>query len=168
MIYKNYIFYDIETSLMTKCPKCGYENPPEAKYCLNCGYKLVQEERERFEGSGLLLITSGTILIVTFLFNALLRVFSLLAIIYVIFGITSIYSGYRLYRGPSSLADLILASVSIIFGFSGTLFLYIIGLAFKGLVTPDWIIYLIATIKLLTDRKKLKNALKMGNVSHNK
>ncbi|MFP3213591.1 MAG: zinc-ribbon domain-containing protein, partial [Nitrososphaeria archaeon] len=85
---------------MTKCPKCGYENPPEAKYCLNCGYKLVQEERERFEGSGLLLLTSGIILIVTFLFNALLRVFSLLAIIYVIFGITSIYSGYRLYRGP--------------------------------------------------------------------
>ena len=152
---------------MAKCPKCGYENPPEAKYCLNCGYKLVQEERERFEGSGLLLLTSGTILIVTFLFNSLLRVFSLLAIIYVIFGITSIYSGYRLYRGTSSLADLILASVSIIFGFAGTLFLYIIGLAFKGLVTPDWIIYLIVIVKLLTDRKKLKNALKMGNVSHN-
>jgi len=147
---------------MTKCPKCGYENPPEAKYCLNCGYRLVQEERERFEGSGLLLLTSGIILILTFLFNALLRVFPSLAIIYVMFGITSIYSGYRLYRGTNSLADLIIASVSIIFGFAGTLFLYLIGLAFKGLVTPDWIIYLVVVVKLFADRKKLANAVKRG------
>ncbi len=147
---------------MTKCPKCGFENPPEAKYCLNCGYRLVQEERERFEGSGLLLLTSGIMLIVTFLFNALLRVFPAMAIIYVVFGITSIYSGYRLYRGTRSLADVIVASVSIIFGFAGTLFLYLYGLAFKGLVTPDWIIYLVAAVKLFADRKKLANAVKRG------
>jgi len=150
---------------MTKCPKCGFENPPEAKYCLNCGYRLVQEERERFEGSGLLLLTSGIMLIVTFLFNALLRVFPAMAIIYVVFGITSIYSGYRLYRGTRSLADVIVASVSIIFGFAGTLFLYLYGLAFKGLVTPDWIIYLVAAVKLFADRKKLANAVKRVNAT---
>ena len=26
--------------LTKKCPKCGYENPPNAKFCLNCGAKL--------------------------------------------------------------------------------------------------------------------------------
>ncbi len=144
---------------MTKCPRCGYENPPEAKYCLNCGYRLIQEERQRLEGSGLLLLTSGIILIVTFLFNALLRVFPSLELIYIIFGITSVYSGYRLYRGAGSLADLIVATLSVIFGFAGTLFLYLYGLAFKGLVTPDWIIYLVAAVKLFSDRKKLAVSL---------
>ena len=24
--------------LPKKCPKCGYENPPTAKYCMECGY----------------------------------------------------------------------------------------------------------------------------------
>lgn len=28
------------TKLTKKCPKCGHENPPEAKFCLNCGTKL--------------------------------------------------------------------------------------------------------------------------------
>ncbi len=148
---------------MTKCPKCGYENPPEAKYCINCGYRLFQEEIERLEGSGLLLLTSGIIMIVTFLFNALLRVFPLLELIYIIFGVASIYSGYRLYRGVRSPADVMIASLSIIFGFAGTLLLYLYGLALKGLVTPDWIIYLVAAIKLYNDRQKIGSSLKSRN-----
>ena len=24
------------------CPKCGYENPVQAKYCINCGYNLTE------------------------------------------------------------------------------------------------------------------------------
>jgi hypothetical protein len=38
------------TRSKTKCPMCGLENP-EAKYRLNCSYRLVQEERERLECS---------------------------------------------------------------------------------------------------------------------
>ncbi|MGC9208744.1 MAG: hypothetical protein ACP5GH_02665 [Nitrososphaeria archaeon] len=76
------------------------------------------------------------------------------------FGTTSIYSGYRLYRVTRSLADVAVASVSIIFGFAGTLFIYLYGLVFKGLVTPDWIIYLVAAVKLFAYRKKLANAVR--------
>ena len=49
VLRKKLIIDQDEFSTM-KCPRCGYENPPEAKYCLNCGFRLVSEERVRFEG----------------------------------------------------------------------------------------------------------------------
>jgi len=141
---------------MTKCPKCGYDNPMEAKYCLNCGFKLAQEEKYKLEAEGMLLIASGIILLLTLLFNALIKILPLLSLIYLVFGITSIYSGFRLYSGSSSIFNLILATMSIAFGFGGSFFLYLLGLSLKGLVSPDWIIYLIAAYKLYADRKRLK------------
>ncbi|NAY82358.1 MAG: hypothetical protein GU362_05715 [Thaumarchaeota archaeon] len=51
---------------------------------------------------------------------------------------------------------MILATMSIAFGFGGSFFLYLLGLSLKGLVSPDWIIYLIAAYKLHADRKRLK------------
>jgi uncharacterized paraquat-inducible protein A len=141
---------------MTKCPKCGYDNPQEAKYCLNCGFKLVQEEKYNLEAEGMLLIASGTILLMTLLFNALIKILTLLLLIYFVIGITSIYSGIRLYSGSSSIFNLILATISIVFGFAGSFFLYLLGLSLKGLVSPDWIIYLIVAYKLYADRKKLR------------
>ncbi|MFP3166644.1 MAG: zinc ribbon domain-containing protein [Nitrososphaeria archaeon] len=73
---------------MTKCPKCGYDNPMEAKYCLNCGFKLAQEEKYKLEAEGMLLIASGIILLLTLLFNALIKILPLLSLIYLVFGIT--------------------------------------------------------------------------------
>ena len=141
---------------MTKCPKCGYDNPPDAKYCLNCGYKLMREENVKLEAEGLLLISSGIILLLTLLFNGLMRIVPSLALVYLIFGITSIYSGLRLYSGSASLLNIIIATLSIVFGFAGTFFLYLLGLPLKGLVSPDWVIYIVTAFKLLSDRKKLK------------
>ncbi len=60
------------------------------------------------------------------------------------------------YLGSSSIFNLILATMSIAFGFGGSFFLYLLGLSLKGLVSPDWIIYLIAAYKLHADRKRLK------------
>ncbi len=140
---------------MTKCPKCGYENPPDAKYCLNCGYRLIHEETVKLEAEGVLLIASGIILLLTLMFNALMRVVPALVIVYLVFGITSVYSGAKLYSGSISLFNVVLATLSIIFGFAGCFFLYLLGLSLKGLVSPDWVIYVIAAYKLLSDRNKL-------------
>ena len=141
---------------MTKCPKCGFENPPEAKYCLNCGYRLIQEENVKLEAEGIILISSGVILLLTLLFNALMRIVPALALVYLIFGLTSIYSGVKLYSGSSTLLNILIATLSIIFGFAGSFFLYLLGLPLKGLVSPDWILYLTAALKMFADRKKLK------------
>ncbi len=141
---------------MTKCPKCGFENPPDAKYCLNCGYRLIQEENVKLEAEGIILISSGVILLLTLLFNALMRIVPALALVYLIFGLTSIYSGVKLYSGSSTLLNILIATLSIIFGFAGSFFLYLLGLPLKGLVSPDWILYLTAALKMFADRKKLK------------
>ncbi|MGC9208742.1 MAG: zinc ribbon domain-containing protein [Nitrososphaeria archaeon] len=153
-ILRKKLIIDREEFSTMKCPRCGYENPPEAKYCLNCGFRLVSEERVRFEGEGLLLVSGGLISLLVMLFNTLLHLFISLTLAYLVLVLTSLYSGLRLYRGSVSLAVIALSSVSIIIGFSVGMFLYLLGLGLKGLVSPDWVIYLLAAYKMYADRKK--------------
>ncbi|MGC8568967.1 MAG: zinc ribbon domain-containing protein [Nitrososphaeria archaeon] len=153
-ILRKKLIIDSEEFSTMKCPRCGYENPPEAKYCLNCGFRLVSEERVRFEGEGLLLVSGGLISLLVLLFNTLLHLFISLTLAYLVLVLTSLYSGFRLYRGSVSLAVIALSSVSIIIGFSVGMFLYLLGLGLKGLVSPDWVIYLLAAYKMYADRKK--------------
>lgn len=160
-VYKRFIFNPKENiSIMSKCPRCGYENPPEAKYCLNCGYKLIKTERTRFETEGLLLVSGGLIMLIELIFNTLLRITIILALIYFIFGLSSIYAGEKLYRGSYNFKDIIIAYISIALGFIGTVFLYVFGLILKGLISPDWIIFLIVAYKIYIDRKKLMQSVK--------
>jgi len=72
------------------CPKCGYENPPEAKFCINCGYKFP-EYKEAMDKYGLstYLYVSG-ILSVIFLLDSFINdvyrtmLFSILFVPYII------------------------------------------------------------------------------------
>ncbi len=143
---------------MVKCPRCGYENPPEAKYCLNCGYKLIKEEAPKLEAEGLLLISAGIIMLISAFFNSILRIIAVLLLLYLIFGILAIYSGYKLYKGSVGLYSLLLSSLVIVFGFGLTMFLFLLGASLKGLVSPDWILFVVAGAKLFSDRKVFKKS----------
>jgi uncharacterized membrane protein HdeD (DUF308 family) len=55
------------------CPRCGYENPPEAKFCINCGYKFPETEEATSKYSlDTYLYVSG-ILAVVFLLDSFLN-----------------------------------------------------------------------------------------------
>jgi hypothetical protein len=61
------------------CGKCGFENRSGAKYCLNCWKKLdVSAESARtlrsFEGLSLLHLTGSVYVLVSVLFNELVRI----------------------------------------------------------------------------------------------
>ena len=54
-------------SSVKKCPKCGYENPVNAKYCLNCGYKFPEARAE--EGNIPVYILISTLLSIVYLID---------------------------------------------------------------------------------------------------
>jgi len=137
---------------LVKCPKCGYENPDGAKFCANCGYRLDRPRADGHEALGLLLVSGGMLLLLTLVFNSILRIVVYAAALYLIAGLLGIYGGYELYRGRVGAAPLAASAASIALGLASTLFTFALGLPLKGIVPPDWIIFLVAAWKLLSER----------------
>lgn len=154
---------DIEKRL---CPTCGYENPPEAKFCLNCGTQLVgglipqakkpvakpvlieikSEDRILLRA---LFLVSVTILLIDMLFNNVVRIsmagFILLGIIYVLGFSASLYALYIVYKKELlGFKDRLALLLSVIFNLLGTGIIYIISILSRVLIySPIWIIFII-------------------------
>ena len=59
---------------MVKCSRCGFDNPPEMKFCGNCGAKLtVAAELRRFEALASTHMTGSLYLILSAIFNDLVK-----------------------------------------------------------------------------------------------
>ncbi len=144
---------------MTKCPRCGYDNPEGAKYCINCGYKLARDE-ERLEGLGLLLIASGVYLLLAALFEPLLRYFPAVVLAYLITFVLGVVSGYMFYSGRVSWASLAVGVAAIAIGLVSSGWAFMVGLALKGIFGPGWVLFLIALVKLAADRRRIASTIK--------
>lgn len=149
-----------------RCAKCGYENPVEAKFCMNCGASLEGAEvitKETVavkkpvlftikEPEKSVLITlffiSAIILICDILLNSVVQILTRLIIIgapYVIGLILSIYTGYIIKKKAAlSSIDRILAFLAIILSLLGTLSIYVMNiLAGSIMYSPIWLLYVV-------------------------
>ena len=140
-----------------KCKKCGFENPPNFKFCGNCGEKLVEAEAvPRFEGLALLHITASIYLIISLIFNAVVQASPAFITPYIISALSGLYAGYRFYTGRTGKYLKIVSAIAIILGLASTFILFLIGLGMlRGVIGPAWIIFLISTWTLWKMRKRL-------------
>jgi uncharacterized protein (DUF983 family) len=133
-----------------KCAKCGFENPPNAKFCSNCGAKLVRAVERHFEASALLLAVGSAYLIVSLAVNVIYQV-SVFAVISIVSIASGLYGAYRLYHGKPSRGSLISSVIAIISGLAVTLWVFALGLGIRGVFGPGWVIFVAAGLKLWAD-----------------
>jgi len=139
-----------------KCRKCGFENPPNFKFCGNCGEKLAETEvAPKFEGLALLHITASIYLIVSLIFNAVVQASPAFITPYVLSALLGLYAGYRFYQAKTSKHLIVISAIAIILGLASTLSLFLIGLGIRGVIGPAWTIFLINAWTLWKARKKL-------------
>jgi len=140
-----------------KCKKCGFENPPNFKFCGNCGEKLVEAEAvPRFEGLALLHITASIYLIISLIFNAVVQASPAFITPYIISALLGLYAGYRFYTGRTGKHLKIVSAIAIILGLASTFILFLVGLGMlRGVIGPAWIIFLISAWTLWKMRKRL-------------
>jgi len=140
-----------------KCKKCGFENPPNFKFCGNCGEKLVEAEATpRFEGLALLHITASIYLIISLIFNVVVQASPAFITPYIISALLGLYAGYRFYAGRTGKHLKIVSAIAIILGLASTFILFLVGLGMlRGVIGPAWIIFLISAWTLWKMRKRL-------------
>jgi hypothetical protein len=145
-----------------KCLKCGFENLPGAKYCSNCGEKLVAPVPVQafggLEGLFILHLVGSLYVLTSLVFNAVVRASLFLAIPYLASGVLGLFSAWT-FQGWSSGRSRgwrrwvkLVSATSIALGFGGTLALFLIGLELKGVVGPAWLIFLINARELWKNR----------------
>jgi hypothetical protein len=84
-----------------KCPKCGFENLPDASFCSGCGARLKPfpaEVKGRFEALSLLLLVGSVYLFVSLAVNVIMQVL-LFDVPSFVSAVLGVYAGYRLYKG---------------------------------------------------------------------
>jgi hypothetical protein len=141
---------------MVRCGKCGFENPPDLKFCGNCGTRLsVVLETPRFEGLASLHIAGSLYLLLSLAFNALVRASPAFIILYASSALLGLYAGYRFYTGRASKYLKIVSPLAIALGLTSTSILFLLGLAIRGVIGPAWIIFLVNAWALWRDRKML-------------
>jgi hypothetical protein len=134
---------------MVKCGRCGFDNPPEMKFCGNCGAKLtVAAELRRFEALASTHMTGSLYLILSAIFNDLVKASIVFLSLYIASAILGMYVGYEFYRGRLELPIKILSAIAIALGLVSTMILFIIGLGIRGVIGPAWIIFLVNAILL--------------------
>lgn len=142
-----------------KCPKCGYENPPSAKFCMECGARLVKKqpvelklgEAERTLLKAIFAI-SLLMLILELSFNRLLHVLVSTPIIggavgfsYVLGIALSLYMLTVLRRKVSlSHIESIAMILAIVVPLAGTLATYLISVFTIRTYSPLWVVYAVA------------------------
>jgi len=138
---------------MVKCSRCGFDNPPDMKFCGNCGAKLtVAAVARRFEALASTHMIGSLYLILSAIFNALVKANIIFLSLYIASAILGIYVGYEVYKGKFELHIRILSAIAIALGLISTMILFIIGLGVKGVIGPAWIIFLINAILLWKSR----------------
>jgi hypothetical protein len=139
------------------CSKCGYKkNPPEAKYCLNCGAKLSASSIvQPLDGLFYLHLVGSSYLLTSLVFNSVVRASIFLAIPYLVGGILGLISANELRRASRRRFVKILSASSVALGLVGTLMLFLIGMELRGIVGPAWLIFLINAWKLWRDRSSI-------------
>jgi hypothetical protein len=141
---------------MVRCGKCGFENPPDLKFCGNCGARLsVVLEAPSFEGLALLHIAGSLYLLLSLAFNALVQASPAFIILYASSALLGLYAGYRFYTGRASKYLKIVSPLAIALGLTSTSILFLLGLAIRGVVGPAWIIFLVNAWALWRNRRKL-------------
>lgn len=141
---------------MVRCGKCGFENPPDLKFCGNCGARLsVVLETPRFEGLALLHIAGSLYLLLSLAFNALVQAIPAFIILHASSALLGLYAGYRFYTGRASKYLKIVSPLAIALGLTSTSILFLLGLAIRGVIGPAWIIFLVNAWALWRDRKML-------------
>jgi hypothetical protein len=141
---------------MVGCGKCGFENPPDLKFCGNCGARLsVVLETPRFEGLALLHIAGSLYLLLSLAFNALVQASPAFIILHASSALLGLYAGYRFYTGRASKYLKIVSPLAIALGLTSTSILFLLGLAIRGVIGPAWIIFLVNAWALWRDRKML-------------
>jgi hypothetical protein len=141
---------------MVRCGKCGFENPPDLKFCGNCGASFsVVLETPRFEGLALLHIAGSLYLLLSLAFNALVQASPAFIILHASSALLGLYAGYRFYTGRASKYLKIVSPLAIALGLTSTSILFLLGLAIRGVIGPAWIIFLVNAWALWRDRRKL-------------
>jgi hypothetical protein len=145
-----------------KCRKCGFENPPNFKFCGNCGEKLIEERpagveaAPRPEAPALLHITASIYLIISLIFNAVIQASPALITPYALSAMLGLYAGYRFYQGKTGRHVKIISAAAIIIGLASTFTLFLIGVSMlRGVIGPAWIIFIINAWTLWKARKRL-------------
>ena len=131
------------------CVECGYKNPPEAKFCVNCGAKLVEDTSVSFISQNQLFLRLATIVSVAALLDILTNYTSwglLTNIIYIIFAVIGIVGSVLILYGffgakyAKKLRYVYLGSLIAGIGF---LLVYVTPLiAGKIFFFPAWIIFI--------------------------
>jgi hypothetical protein len=140
-----------------KCPKCGFENLPEARYCSSCREELGVDVRAvggRFEGLTLLHLVGSFYVLVSLVFNEVVRASLFFMVPYLVSGVLGLVCAWGFSHWSSikvkGLVKL-LSVISVGVGLIGTFLLFVIGLDLKGIVGPAWLIFLVSAWKLWRD-----------------
>ena len=131
------------------CTECGYSNPPEAKFCVNCGARLVEDVKTEFITQNQLFLRLATIVAIAGLLDILINTASqslLSNALYVIFafigtvGSLLILYGFFGARYVKKLRYVYFGSFLAGIGF---LLIYVTPLIVgKILFFPTWIIFI--------------------------
>lgn len=154
---------------LVKCPKCGFENPEIAKFCINCGFKLIKEETQTltadpfikllkikptFEGFFYIFLTSYIYTLTNIFSKTIWSLFVLLApsILCLILGFLIIL---RLKQNLTNMKTWIIALTYAILGLIPSVFLLYVGIDISEYyLTAGVIIFLVTSMKIILDRVK--------------
>lgn len=126
---------------LVKCPKCGFENASDMKFCGKCGAKLeIKSSRGSFEGLAALHIAASLYLLLSVVFNSLVHTFLLLLVPYTVSGVAGLYLGYEFHYGKRGRRLKVASALTIAIGLAATSGLFIFG---TGVIAPAWILFLV-------------------------
>jgi ribosomal protein L40E len=124
------------------CWKCGFKNPPGAKFCANCGTRLKVKAPTVSESLALLHFVGSLYLLISLAANYLVRALLPLSIAYLASGVLSLLAGYLLYRERPGRLPKLVSAVASASGLVSTLALFALGLTMiRGVIGPAWLIF---------------------------
>jgi hypothetical protein len=139
-----------------KCPKCGFSNSSNLKYCGNCGARLLQPRTGRtLQSLSLLLIATSLYLVISILSDRVVQSYILILAGYLVSALLGSYVGYQILQERSGKGLVVAAAASITTGFVFSFTLYLVGLSAGGVVGPVWIFFVVMAWLLLKSRREI-------------
>jgi len=147
------------------CPKCGYENPVQAKYCINCGYNLTEVSPMEKVSLIPVYISVSTVMAIIYLLDIILNdvfrslFYSLITVGYIASVVGIIIILYTFMKRYSE-NDIFIAKFSILgnilTGVGGFIIFIIPVIAGHILVSLYWIFFLVIGYLLWREVKEVK------------